>query len=113
VLTENRTALSPKYQERNLTMRFSLANVLLIAIVAGSTAQASTKLRDVHCGGSSWSRDQITRAIEQAKALHDSDYAYPRPFCNKDMKEKVLFNVEGQLGEFPLTDPPWTSMCLL
>ncbi|PWI73454.1 hypothetical protein PCL_08730 [Purpureocillium lilacinum] len=90
-------------------MRFSLANVLIIAIVAGSTAQASTKLRDVHCGGRSWSRDQITRAIEQAKALRDSDYVYPRPFFNRDMKEKVLFNVEGQLWEFPLTDPPWTN----
>lgn len=95
-------------------MLFNLKNVLLFSLVAVSAAQPTTlegraQVKELNCDGTHWSKDQINHSKQQARALQDDGFAYPAYFGNKDAGGNNIFNAQGQLWEFPLTDPVWTS----
>ncbi|KAI1821591.1 hypothetical protein F4861DRAFT_518363 [Xylaria intraflava] len=95
-------------------MMFSLKHTLLLGLVAVSAAQpadllsrqAGKKIPDpLECDGEEWSKTQIYNSIEQAKALKNSHYAYPKKFENNEN----IYNTKSELKEFPLLDPVWIN----
>lgn len=97
-------------------MMFSLKQVIFFGLLATSVAQPTldprAKVKEINCDGTEWSKDQINHSKRQARDLENSGYAYPKKFGNKDASGNDIFGAKGQLWEFPLTDPLWTSESL-
>jgi hypothetical protein len=108
-------------------MQFTLKSAFVLALFASTTsvfaapldveardsssleARASRKPRVlVSCNGTPYTPDQITAAMNQAKALENAGYTYPEPYGNMEGGQQ-LFPANSQLWSFPLTDPVWTS----
>lgn len=97
-------------------MMFNIKSVFFFGLVAVSTATPSSvllpraKIPEVlKCDGKEWTKAQILASKEKARELANSNYAYPDLFGNKDGHGQPIFGAQGQLWEFPLLDPPWTS----
>ncbi|KAI1115948.1 hypothetical protein F5Y14DRAFT_408732 [Nemania sp. NC0429] len=96
----------------------SFKSIFLLGLVAISTAsptpthelQARAKIPDnLNCDNTQWTSAQIKASIQQARNLESSGYAYPKTFGNKAGNGSPLFSAQGQLYEFPLTDPVWNN----
>ncbi|KAH8656631.1 hypothetical protein BGZ60DRAFT_532211 [Tricladium varicosporioides] len=100
----------------------NLKGALLFSLVAFSVASPTFDLQTranipatLKCSttdgktSKEWTKDQIAKAKSQAKTLGTAGYAYPKKFGNKDAKGNDIFAAQGQLWEFPLTDPVWTN----
>ncbi|KAI1810013.1 hypothetical protein GGS20DRAFT_233354 [Poronia punctata] len=69
---------------------------------------ARAKVPDfLDCDNTPWTGDQIRASLRQSKALGNGGFAYPKGFGNKDAKGNPIFAAQGNLWEFPLTDPVW------
>ena len=99
-------------------MMFNLKAAFLLGLAAVSVASPApssdlvvrAKVPDsLTCDGKTWSKAQINASKSQARNLENDGYAYPKTFGNKDGKGNAIFNTQGQLWEFPLTDPVWKS----
>ncbi|KAJ2996587.1 hypothetical protein NUW58_g922 [Xylaria curta] len=95
-------------------MMFNLKSSFLLGLVAVSVASptpsfdlvARAKIPDpLVCDGTTWTKDQIYNSIQQARALENSNYAYPKRFYNNEN----IFGTPADLWEFPLADPVWRN----
>jgi hypothetical protein len=108
-------------------MQFTLKSAFVLALFASTTSvfaapldaearnsnsletRASKKPRVlVSCNGTPYTPDQITAAMNQAKALETAGYRYPESYGNMEGGQQ-LFPATSALWSFPLTDPVWTS----